>query len=107
MRWRGSAGHQTRRLQFRWPRLHCDGCPPSRGDPRARSLAAEHVAGCLRCWKDTRRRRREVMTILNKRIKALYGIWCNDARDGKGDWYRELPSQVNDGEVGLLAFTAR
>lgn len=37
----------------------------------------------------------------------LYGIWCKDLKDCKGDWMRELPSKVNDGEIAILAFTAK
>lgn len=35
----------------------------------------------------------------------LYGIWCFDLNDNKGDWYRELPSRVDDGGIALLVFT--
>lgn len=36
----------------------------------------------------------------------LFGIWCHDSKDNKGDWYRELPSKVDDGGIALLAFTS-
>jgi hypothetical protein len=36
----------------------------------------------------------------------LYGIWCYDLRDGKGDWYRELRSNVDDGGIALLVFAS-
>jgi hypothetical protein len=36
----------------------------------------------------------------------LYGIWCKDLKDCRGDWYRELPSKVDDGGVAILAFTS-
>lgn len=37
----------------------------------------------------------------------LYGIWCKDLKDNKGDWFRELPSRVNDGDIAILAFTSK
>lgn len=37
----------------------------------------------------------------------LYGIWCTDLNDNKGDWYRELPSKVDDGGIAILAFTSQ
>lgn len=36
----------------------------------------------------------------------IYGIWCKDLNESKGDWYRELPSQVDDGGIAILAFTS-
>lgn len=34
----------------------------------------------------------------------LYGIWCKDVNDNKGDWLRELESVVNYGGTAILAF---
>lgn len=36
----------------------------------------------------------------------LYGVWCKDEDGGRGDWLRELASNVDDGGIALLAFTS-
>lgn len=38
---------------------------------------------------------------------TIYGIWCKDLKDYKGDWLRELPSNVDDGGIALLTFTSK
>lgn len=37
----------------------------------------------------------------------LYGIWCKDEKNNKGDWLREFPSKVEDGGIAILAFTSK
>ena len=37
----------------------------------------------------------------------LYGIWCKDLKDCRGDWLRELPSSVDDGGIAMLVFTSK
>jgi hypothetical protein len=37
----------------------------------------------------------------------LYGIWCKDLNENKGDWLRELPSRLEEGGKALLAFTSK
>lgn len=39
--------------------------------------------------------------------RVLYGIWCKDLNNNKGDWYRELPSKVDDGGIAILAYTSQ
>ena len=42
----------------------------------------------------------------------LYGIWCKDLKLNKksgryrGDWLRELPSNVDDGGIAMLVFAS-
>jgi len=36
----------------------------------------------------------------------LYGIWCKDENNNRGDWLRELLSNVDDGGIAILAFTS-
>lgn len=37
----------------------------------------------------------------------IYGIWCKDENGNKGDWLRELPSNVDDGGIAILAFLTK
>jgi hypothetical protein len=37
----------------------------------------------------------------------LYGIWCKDINNNKGDWFRELQSSVDDGGIAILTFTSK
>ena len=33
----------------------------------------------------------------------VYGVWCKDKNGNKGDWLRELPSNVDDGGIAARA----
>lgn len=41
------------------------------------------------------------------KVLKLYGIWCKDANDNKGDWLREPSSIMNDGGAAILAFGSK
>lgn len=45
-------------------------------------------------------------------METVYGVWCKDLKLDKkrgtyrGDWLRELRSNVDDGGIAVLAFTS-